>query len=232
MDAAPLLYATIIVAAVVAIYLVMRPTHGAYDTHGTHGAHGTHSTHGKKSHFDGDMPPVLSQDIKSLRAGREKVLDAVRGNPDAAELRDALLTKYKLDQRQGASVRVEDIAEAERAAWDASHDSDGTAAYDPVAGATASGDALQYHAKGPAIDYDGYIAKLIMDDRTRDNHAKWVKEMRPWSGAIHNVDTFNAGNYLAWQGLRRPQAVTTVNPLYVTEVGPDELAENKKFNFM
>lgn len=224
MDAAPLLYATIIVAAVIAIYLVMRPAH--------HGAHDAHGTHGQKSHFASDMPPVLSQDFRTQRAAHEKILDSVRGNPDAASIRDALLSKYNADRRQGSNVRVEDIAEAERAVWDSSHDSDGTAAYDPVAGATTSGDALQYHAKGPVIDYDGYIAKLIMDDRTRDNHAKWVKEMRPWSGAIHNVDTFSTGNYLSWRGLRRPQAVVQVNPLFVTETSPDDLAENKKFNFM
>ncbi len=224
MDATPLLYAVIIVAVAVAVYYFAQKSRSKH--------HMTHLNPAIKSHFDGDVPPVLAPDIRSLRAARGKILDAVRGRPDAAAIRDALLTKYNLDQRSGASVRVEDIAEAERAVWDAAHDGDGTAAYDPVAGATSGGDSIQYHAKGPAIDYDGYIAELIMDDRTRENHAKWVQEMRPWSGAIHNVDTFNAGNYLSWQGLRRPQAVTSVNPLFVTEVGPDDLASNRKFNFM
>ena len=218
MDAAPLLYATIIVAALLAVYLIMqsrgKPPHGA------------------KSHFNGDVPPTYHQEVQSLRAGRQKVLDAVRGKPDAAARHDALLSKFKLDQRQGARIRVEDLAEAERAVWNAAHDGDGTATYDPVAGSSAAGDSIQYHSKGPAIDYDGYIAELIMDDRTRENHAKWVQEMRPWSGAIHNVDTFSAGDYLDWRGLRRPAPVTQVSNLFVTEVGPDDLASNRKFNFM
>ena len=140
MDAAPLLYATIIIAALLAVYLVVRSSHSKHNS-SHHGGN-----HPLKSHFSSDVPSVLSQEKQALRAGHNKVLDAVRGKPDAADLRDAILSKYHLDRRVSANVRVEDIAEAERASWDSAHDSDGTAPYDPVVGSSPGGDSTQYHA--------------------------------------------------------------------------------------
>ena len=65
MDATPLLYAVIIVAVAVAVYYVARKSRSKH--------HMTHHNPANKSHFDGDVPPVLAPDIRSLRAARGAV---------------------------------------------------------------------------------------------------------------------------------------------------------------
>ena len=81
-------------------------------------------------------------------------------------------------------------------------------------------------------DYGTYITDLVVDPRSRDNHAKWVADVKPWSGTARMVDTLEVEDYIPFLGLQRPQAVAQNNPLQLTEVDAFDLAKNKKFIFM
>ena len=78
----------------------------------------------------------------------------------------------------------------------------------------------------PASDYVGMVTDSILDSRARDNHKKWVEEMLPWSGTASTVDDLDVEPQIHFVGLRRPQAVAQYNPLFITEIGPEDLAVN------
>lgn len=138
--------------------------------------------------------------------------------------------------RYGANLKPEDISKAERTAWfmsgELGHTSfDNEQVFDPAAAITT------WHATkegmNGGMDYGSYITDLISDPRTRENHGRWVDEMKPWSGTSQKVDTLDEAMEatLNFQGLRRPQPVAQYNPMMLTEVDADILAVNKKFNF-
>lgn len=144
--------------------------------------------------------------------------------------------------RSGASLRPERIAEAERESWFAADGEPCARAPTPdapetlnegmaVAGVT---DTSPIHPGGaPGMDYNGYIADLISDPRTRDNHEQWVKEMGPWSGGPMIVDTMDEAMEATTDfiGLRRPQPVAQYNPLQLTERDTWTFIGNHSFRF-
>lgn len=163
-----------------------------------------------------------------------KQLDAIRGyRSDGYNQPPFYRHPRGLDRyhRAGAHLNPEDVAEAEREQWYAALDSDRAGSFNTELAQDATADTMQYHSPSPAIDYGSYITDLIVDPRTRDNHRRWVEEMKPWSGTAMKVDDLDMENYVDFTGLRRPQAVVQYNPLQLTEIDTYDLAKNKKFNF-
>lgn len=80
-------------------------------------------------------------------------------------------------------------------------------------------------------DYGTYMRSLIADDRMLQNHAAWVKEVQPFSQTSLKINDFDIEPYVDFIGLRRPQAVAVYNPTQLTELAPEDLAPNKKFDF-
>jgi hypothetical protein len=133
--------------------------------------------------------------------------------------------------RSGASLTPEDVAEAEREQWFSATDADQSGAFNTELSQDPTSDTMMYHTPSPALDYGSYITDLISDPRTRENHRRWVEEMKPWSGVAMKVDNLEMDNYVDFIGLRRPQAVAQYNPLQLTEIDTWDLAVNPKFNF-
>jgi hypothetical protein len=133
--------------------------------------------------------------------------------------------------RSGANLSPEDISEAERDLWYSSLETSSAEKFNPENSHDAAADSTRYHETAPGIDYDTYVTDLISDPRTRDNHRRWVAEMKPWSGVAMKVDTLDLEPYVNFTGLRRPQAVVQNNPLQLTEVDTHDLAVNRPFNF-
>lgn len=80
-------------------------------------------------------------------------------------------------------------------------------------------------------DYNSYIRSLVADDRMLANQAAWVKEVQPFSYTSLIIKDFDLEPYTDFIGLRRPQAVAVYNPTQLTELTPEDLAPNKRFEF-
>jgi hypothetical protein len=163
-----------------------------------------------------------------------KQLDAIRGYRNDGYNQPPMYSfPYGLDayHRSGAYLRPEDLAEAEREAWFSALDADQSGQFNTELAHEGFTDTMQYHTAAPALDYGSYVTDLVVDPRTRDNHQRWVEEMKPWSGVAMKVDNLEMDNYVDFIGLRRPQAVVQYNPLFITEIGPEDLAVNPPFRF-
>lgn len=157
-----------------------------------------------------------------------KQIGAIRGHPHHGYNQPPLWRQpHGLDRyhRSGASLKPHDISVAERAAW---------YGY----GAAETFDAEKPHApqpvdSGPGMDYGSFVADLIVEPRIRENHRKWAAEMKPWSGALRNVDDHEEAMEATshFVGLRRSQPVAQYNPHQLTERDTYTFAGNHKFNF-
>ncbi len=196
---------------------------------------------GKREHFEADPYAALHQQLDAVRGSPDAAHQlGGAGNPNATALPPGSAIRasgpsfsardYSMTGA-GASATPEQVAEAEREQWFSATEDENTGHFNTELAQDATADTLQYHSAAPAIDYDGYITDLVADPRTKENHRRWVAEMRPWSGAAMKVDDLDPENFLHFQGLRRPQAVVQHNPLQLTEVDTRHLAKNKKFNF-
>ncbi len=136
--------------------------------------------------------------------------------------------------RSGANLSPEDLAEAERESWFTATQSDCTAGYDTEKAFDVGADTMQYYEQSPGMDWSTYTADLIVDPRMRENHRRWVEEMKPWSGVSKKVDTLEVANYTDRTGIKafswRPPAQH--NPLQLTEVDAHDFAKSfKSFRF-
>jgi hypothetical protein len=117
------------------------------------------------------------------------------------------------------------IAHAERAVW--------SPAGPAVAGHVAPGETA--HSGGATYDYGAVLTEQVADARMADNHRKFVKELKPFTGAggrmRDNHEEAFSQSAIPWVGLRRPQAVPQYNPTQLTEADHTTYADNKKFNF-
>lgn len=88
-----------------------------------------------------------------------------------------------------------------------------------------------YYKPSEPFDNTAYLTDLIVDDRIKSNHLDWVSEVTPWAGtaSIVGAAEFSAGDYINFQGLRRPRGVQQIDPWQITEVDEDQLADNKPF---
>lgn len=88
-----------------------------------------------------------------------------------------------------------------------------------------------YHKTSEPFDHNSYLTDLVVDERIRKNHFAWVDEVTPWAGtaSIVNLGEFSAGDYLNYQGLRRPRGVEQIDPWQITEVDAEDLKDNKPF---
>lgn len=94
-----------------------------------------------------------------------------------------------------------------------------------------SKDISNYFKPSEPFDNTAYLTDLIVDDRIRKNHNEWVTEVTPWAGtaSIVGAAEFSAGDYLNFQGLRRPRGVQQIDPWQITEVDEEQLADNRPF---
>lgn len=132
-----------------------------------------------------------------------------------------------------SNLTPEMYTEAERGAWYAAINKDGTGRFNTENSAEIGDDAMQYHTNEPNMDYNGYVTDLVVDPRTKKNHDEWVNEIMPWSGTAMTVDNMDEAMEASinFTGLRRPQPVAQYNPMFVTELDATYLASNPKFNF-
>jgi hypothetical protein len=196
---------------------------------------GAYATTGHQAYDPGSYNPytVLNKQIGLLRGAKH---DAY-GQPPLWEQPHGL-DRY---HRSGASIKPEMIAAAERDAWftpDTPEEGGASEGFDPgdtgmMATSATTADPSRSSDPKPSMDYGGYIADLIVDPRTRDNHAKWVEEMGPWSGGPMIVDNMDEAMEATthFVGLRRPQPVAQYNPLQLTERDTMTFISNNKFNF-
>jgi hypothetical protein len=130
----------------------------------------------------------------------------------------------------------EAVAEHEQAEWLAAAEADGTGDFDVSLGHDLQLDSFQYHQTMPALDYNTMITDELLGPREKENHEKWVSEMKPWSTTAKTVDNMDEALEAStpFVGLRRPQAVrtNTGKSLQVTELDANTFAKNSKFNFL
>jgi hypothetical protein len=168
-------------------------------------------------------------------AALNKQLDAARGSRVDGYNQPRSLDARARDQSGqssfGGRSGPEAVAEAERELWNAALEADNAGSFNSEVAQDVSADTMQYHSAAPPGDYDSYITDLVVDPRTRDNHRKWVEEMKPWSGTAMTVDDLDLEPTVDFIGLRRPQAVAQYNPLQLTEIDSGDLISNPRFNF-
>ena len=94
-----------------------------------------------------------------------------------------------------------------------------------------SAETQSYHKPAEPFDHNSYLLDQVVDDRIKKNHFAWVDEVTPWAAtaSIVNLGEFSAGDYIHYQGLRRPRGVTQDNPWQITEVDEYDLKDNKPF---
>lgn len=131
-----------------------------------------------------------------------------------------------------AGLAPEDIAEAEREAWQGVASEFDAGGYNPERANDAASDAMQHHERTPQLDYGAYLSDMVIDPRTRQHHQEWVKDMKPWSQTSTKIAEFDIEPSVDFLGLRRPQAVyQSPSALFVTERDATDFADNPKFNF-
>lgn len=91
--------------------------------------------------------------------------------------------------------------------------------------------AMDYHKKNQPFDHNSYLTDQIVDERLRKNHMEWVDEVTPWAGtaSVVGLGEFSAGDYISFQGLRRPRGVQQIDPWQITEIDEEQLLDNKPF---
>jgi hypothetical protein len=157
---------------------------------------------------------VLGKQLSSLEGVRHDAYNQphVRSHP----------SRLAAHHQSGAATSPENIAEAERELWFAATESANTGGFDTFAGQNAASDTMQYHESAPGIDYSEYITDLVVDDRTKDNHKKWAKEMQPWSGTTMKVDDMDEALAMSTHrvgiGAFALRAPVQYNPTQLTEI--------------
>jgi hypothetical protein len=171
---------------------------------------------------------ILNNQIDSLRGVRMK-----DGYNQTLSLKELGYGKFCNDGYHHVNVysTPEQMAESEREQWYAASNKDCSGAFNTELTQDMANDTTQYHTTSPAIDYDKYIVDLVADPRVKQNHEKWLEEMKPWTGATMKVDNLDIEPYIDFIGLRRPQAVAQYNPMQITEADTWDLIQNPKFNF-
>ncbi len=188
-------------------------------------------------------PPDPTSGLPVYRGGKynpytvlNNQLDELRGSaPPGFNQPPFWRQPHGLDRyhRTGASIRPEELAQAEREAWYNAVSADRTGSFNTELAHDPQSDAMQYHTAQPALDYDSFITDLVVDPRTRENHRRWVEEMQPWSGTAMMVDDMEEAMEASTDfiGLRRPQSVVQYNPLQLTERDASTFVHNPRFNF-
>jgi hypothetical protein len=222
-----LLIAALVVLAIIAVYFGYRYwSKKESDEPQEHFA--ASKKHAKSPHYhymEGKYNPytVLNKQLAEIRGYRNDGYNQppFYRNPQG-------LDRY---HRAGANLTPEDVSEAERDLWYSAVDTTGSEKFNPENSSDTAADTTRYHETAPDLDYGTYVTDLVSDPRTRDNHRRWVEEMKPWSGVAMKVDTLDLEPYVDFRGLRRPQAVVQNNPLQLTEIDTHDLAVNHPFNF-
>jgi hypothetical protein len=88
-----------------------------------------------------------------------------------------------------------------------------------------------YHKTFEPFDHASFLTDQVVDERIKKNHFSWVDEVTPWAGtaSVVGLGEFSAGDYLNYQGLRRPRGVKQIDPWQITEVDENDLKDNKPF---
>lgn len=135
------------------------------------------------------------------------------------------------DNIKKSQFRISQIRQAENEMWFDQAMSLWPGHFDSEVMGDCTKEVIQYHTKPQPFDNVSYITDQIVNDRIRQNHSEWVEEVKPWAGTASgagNVD-FAPGNYIHFQGLRRPRGVQQIDPWQVTELDEYDLEENRPF---
>lgn len=137
------------------------------------------------------------------------------------------------DNLKKSAFRANQLVNAEHEMWADQNMSLWPGHYNTENAGDCTKELVQYHARPQPFDNVSYITDQIVNDRIRKNHMEWVDEIKPWAGTASNAGNidFNPGNYINFQGLRRPRGVEQIDPWQVTELDEDDLSENRKFIF-
>jgi len=177
---------------------------------------------------------ILNKQIGALRGARHDAF-----NQPPLWRQPGGLDRY---HRSGATIRPEDVAAADRAMWftaphggtdaQSDHEMHDAPEVHDIHGTHGTHEGFAGNGSG-GMDYNTYIADLVVDPRTRDNHHRWVEEMRPWSGTAAMVDDMDEAMEATthFTGLRRPQPIAIHNPLQLTERDTSTFISNARFNF-
>jgi hypothetical protein len=184
---------------------------------------------GYRSRFTGGGPVINHSEDSNPYPALHRQLEASRGRRH-----DGYNQTPTWQKQHHSSPTHEQISEAERGQWLAATEENSTGAFNTELAQDAQTDTMQYHTAQPSMDYGGYITDLIADPRTRENHARFAADMKPFSGGALKVDDLDealeAGTH--FHGLRRPQATVQKKTAHqLTEVDASILASNPKFNF-
>lgn len=182
--------------------------------------------------------PGFSDGIYNPYDVLDKELDTIRGYRDDGYNQPPFWRyPHGLDRyhKAGADIKPEMIAAAERDMWySVDYTSPPAKGFNPERAYDGFKTGGPDEDEGaPAIDYGSYVVDLVVDPRTRENHQRWVEEMKPWSGVAMTVDDLEEAMEAStdFQGLRRPQAIVQYNPTQLTERDTATFAVNNKFNF-
>lgn len=135
------------------------------------------------------------------------------------------------DNARKAQFKVDRLAQAESEMYYDSNNTINPGHFNSENIYECSKEISSYYKPNEPFDNTAYITDQIVDDRIKQNHKDWVAEVTPWAGTASMVGAseFNAGDYINFQGLRRPRGVQQIDPWQVTEVDEDQLADNKPF---
>ncbi len=136
--------------------------------------------------------------------------------------------------RRGSHITPEALEEAQRAAWYTSLPQGASRDFDVTKSFYPGDDHMQYHQGGTAMDYGEHLTNLALDQRTHENHRRWVEEVLPWSQTSLKVDDLDEAVYMS---TRNGHGITTFrndtpaqgpNTLFITEADPYLFAAHSK----
>lgn len=135
------------------------------------------------------------------------------------------------DNAKKSQLKIDRLAQAELEMYYDQTNSMNPGHFDTEHMTNSNDDTMQYHKKTEPFDHNSYLTDMIVDEHIRKNHMKWVEEVKPWAGTASMIapNEFSAGDYISFQGLRRPRGVQQINPYQITEIDEEQLEDNKPF---
>jgi hypothetical protein len=184
--------------------------------------------------------PSLSEQAASHRAFLNERLACRTGVPNHAAGWGAQKPPHPHDRvaaadtrdRNGHYLPAAKVARAEQEAW-APYDPHATSTFDVAKGIYPGDDLTQQLGNYQEGDWGEDVSHHVIDARTRENHRQWANEVGPHSMGAMTVDNMDeaVAMSLPRQGITAFRALTpaqSVGTLHVTEIGPEDHAEQFK----
>lgn len=164
-----------------------------------------------------------------------KLHAVVQGSPDGPKILRSHRNLIPAMARTSASATPEQLHKAERAAWFKARDQSQRSGFDTERMMDTSDLTMQEHDSSPAINWQDALVDLVADKRVRENQAKWEAEMQPFNTTWLKVDDMDEASVFGLGGPGNAQGLYTFsrggvnvdNPMFLTDVGPDEFSQMK-----